>query len=65
MLRSDGNRTSPAALPPPFPQDVKDKVNAKLTDLKTAIGNDDTAGMKTAMEALQVRSGRFLNAEFL
>ena len=36
-----------------IPEDVKEKVNAKLADLRAAIEADDLEGMKTKQEALQ------------
>merc|ERR1719440_938450 len=36
-----------------IPEDVKEKVNAKLADLRAAIEADDIAGMKEKQEALQ------------
>jgi L1 cell adhesion molecule like protein len=36
-----------------IPDDVKEKVNAKLADLRAAIEADDLEGMKTKQEALQ------------
>ena len=36
-----------------IPDDVKEKVNAKLADLRVAIEADDLEGMKTKQEALQ------------